>query len=174
MDIVVLGAWGELIGGVGVIASLIFVGFQVRHSAKASEASIEQSKQTEKMLMGQTFQARSDALQDLSMRLAESAELSSIRQRLEAAGFPENRSAVDQLTPVEREQYRHFLRAHLHRMSNLVFQRQQGLLDDDYWENMSQPLRRFAVMWEAFDIEYRAGGRLGRAMEDIISRSPPS
>ena len=39
MDIMELGAIGELVGGVAVIGSLIYVGLQVRHSA-------EQARQT--------------------------------------------------------------------------------------------------------------------------------
>ena len=39
MDIMELGAIGELVGGVAVIASLIYVGFQVRQSAQATRAA---------------------------------------------------------------------------------------------------------------------------------------
>ena len=42
MDIMELGAIGELVGGVAVIASLIFVGLQIRHNAKAVTANTQQ------------------------------------------------------------------------------------------------------------------------------------
>ena len=39
MDIMELGAIGELVGGVAVIASLIYVGFQVRQSNSVARAA---------------------------------------------------------------------------------------------------------------------------------------
>ncbi len=39
MDIMELGAIGELVGGVAVIASLIYVGLQVRHGSRAAQQS---------------------------------------------------------------------------------------------------------------------------------------
>ncbi len=39
MDIMELGAIGELVGGVAVIASLIFVGMQVHHNTRSVEAA---------------------------------------------------------------------------------------------------------------------------------------
>ena len=47
MDIQNLAAWGEFLGGIGglvaavaVVASLIFVGSQIRHSANAAQATV--------------------------------------------------------------------------------------------------------------------------------------
>ena len=41
MDIMELGAIGELLGGVAVIASLVFVGVQVRHSNRLAQGAAE-------------------------------------------------------------------------------------------------------------------------------------
>ncbi len=40
MDIMELGAVGELVGGAAVIGTLIFVGFQVRHSNRLAQGSV--------------------------------------------------------------------------------------------------------------------------------------
>ena len=40
MNLMELGAIGELVGGVAVIASLLYVGLQVRHSSRVAEASM--------------------------------------------------------------------------------------------------------------------------------------
>ena len=40
MEIMELGAIGELVGGVAAIASLIYVGIQVRQSAQATRAQL--------------------------------------------------------------------------------------------------------------------------------------
>ena len=45
MDIMELGAIGELVGGVAVIGSLLFVGIQVRQAAFASRAAVAQEAQ---------------------------------------------------------------------------------------------------------------------------------
>ncbi len=39
MDIMELGAIGELVGGVAVVASLVYVGLQLRHNASAVESA---------------------------------------------------------------------------------------------------------------------------------------
>ena len=39
MNVMELGAMGELVGGVAVIASLIYVGIQLRHSTTATRAA---------------------------------------------------------------------------------------------------------------------------------------
>ncbi|NIV76389.1 MAG: hypothetical protein GWN37_16595, partial [Gammaproteobacteria bacterium] len=44
MDIMQLGAIGELVGGVAVIASLLYVGTQVRESRKAAESANNQAQ----------------------------------------------------------------------------------------------------------------------------------
>ena len=43
MDIMALGAIGELVGGVAVIGSLIYVGLQVRHNTSALRANSAQA-----------------------------------------------------------------------------------------------------------------------------------
>ena len=42
MDIMELGAIGELVGGVAVIASLLYVGFQVRQSTSVAKGELAQ------------------------------------------------------------------------------------------------------------------------------------
>ena len=39
MDIIELGAIGELVGGVAVIGTLLFVGFQVRQNTRSIKAA---------------------------------------------------------------------------------------------------------------------------------------
>ena len=41
MDILELGAAGELVGGVAVVASLVYVGLQIRHNTAATRKYIE-------------------------------------------------------------------------------------------------------------------------------------
>ena len=43
MDIMELGAIGELVGGAAVVASLLFVGFQVRQRSRAAQQSADNS-----------------------------------------------------------------------------------------------------------------------------------
>jgi hypothetical protein len=43
MTLFELGAIGELVGGIGIIVSLVYVGFQIRQSAQASRAETVQS-----------------------------------------------------------------------------------------------------------------------------------
>jgi hypothetical protein len=63
-------------------------------------------------MRAQAYQDRSATLVDLAMRTAESEPLSGITLKLKAAGFPDNPSIPETLTPLEQEQYFQWLRAH--------------------------------------------------------------
>ena len=102
-----LGSIGEFIASIGVIASLVYVGYQIREARRAVRAS--------------TAQARTDL----------GAHLISTRYTSEIAEvLVRSVEAPDTLTSVDRLKLSSFLSAHLRHAENLYYQHEQGLLDD--------------------------------------------
>lgn len=135
MSISELGSIGEFISGVAVLVTLIYLAVQVR--------------QTRKIVMAQAYHSRSEALQDLSMRVAESESLSHIQAKLQGSGWPQDMTGFAELSDTEQAQYRAYLGAHLHRMTNLVHQYREGLLTEEYYEaGIRGTIVTWMGMWE--------------------------
>ena len=133
------GAVGELVGGVTVIVTLIYLAVQLR--------------QTQLIMRAQAFQARSEALTDLTMRAAECESISMVQVKLLESGFRRDPTIPDSLTPLERVRFANYLTAHLHRVSNLVHQHEAGMLSDEYYEvGIKAGARNFYPQWKAFGV----------------------
>lgn len=107
MDIMELGAIGELVGGVAVIASLIYVGYQVRETRTAMRASAAQART------------------DLGVSLIATRYSTDIGEILV-------RSQEDpmSLDSVAKFKLKSFFAAHVRHCQNLFYQRENKLLDD--------------------------------------------
>ena len=148
------GAVGELVGGVTVIVTLIYLAVQLR--------------QTQLIMRAQAFQARSEALTDLTMRAAECESISMVQAKLLESGFRRDPTIPDSLTPLERVRFANYLTAHLHRMTNLVHQHEAGMLSDEYYEvGIKMAFRRFYPQWKAFGV-LRYGVGLEKLTSEVI------
>ena len=139
-----IGAVAELLGALGVIASLFYVASQIRRNSSALEAS--------------TNQAVSDSTQQRLLAPAQNPSL--------AAALANSRSNFDELTPTENVQVTFFDRATFRGIQNVFFQHRQGLLSEDAWRdyegiirnNLSRP--DVPVWWrterDTFDEEFAA------------------
>lgn len=97
----------DMLAALGVIASLIYVGYQIKETRKAVRAS--------------TAQARTD----LGVQLISSRYTSDIADVLvKSVDDP------DALTKSEKFKLKSFFSAHVRHCQNLFYQQQQGLLDD--------------------------------------------
>ena len=108
-----LGALAELVGAVGVIASLFYVASQIRRNSGALEAS--------------TNQAIADATQQRLLVPAQSPEL--------AAAFAKAQSDTSSLSPGERIQLDFFARATFRGIQNAFFQHRRGFISDEVWRD---------------------------------------
>ncbi len=75
MDIMELGAIGELVGGVAVIASLIYVGVQLRQNTKATEVASHQAITEMFNTINLTFGSRTDVSRVFRLGLENSPEI---------------------------------------------------------------------------------------------------
>jgi len=95
MTIMELGALGEFLGAIGVIATLVYLAVQVRQNTHSLEVS-------QRLALAQTYQVRSDALQAMLVRAA-SSEIGGIIHKAVAAGYPEDLAALPSLGQSRRD-----------------------------------------------------------------------
>ena len=151
MDIPELGAIGELVGGVAVVASLLYVGIQLRQNTALSRAATA------------------------SESLNQSAEFSQAvaLDRDTAALYFRGIEEPDSLDRDEKSQFFFILMAIMRRYENSEFQLRQGLLPQSSWQgfhgNLVSIATRPGFTWwwaraeRGFSPEYRAlvnGGSL--------------
>jgi hypothetical protein len=108
-----IAAVAELLGAIGVIASLFYVASQIRRNSTALESA--------------TNQAVSDSTQQRLLVAAESAPL--------AAALAKSYDDPDDLSPGERVQVTMFVRASFRGIQNAFFQHSQGLMTERAWRD---------------------------------------
>ncbi len=120
MPLTDLAGFADLLAAIGVIASLIYVGYQVKETRKAVRAA--------------TAQARTD----LGVQLISARWTSDIADLLvTSVDDPESLSKADKF------KLKGFFTAHVRHCMNMFYQQQEGLLDE-FW---SHGVARVTVYW---------------------------
>ena len=133
-----IGAIGELVGGVAVIATLVYLAIQVKHS----KALLERN---ESIALSQMYQARADARIDAVLAQAQSGKAELISSVM---GRPD---LVDRLEGEDREIVRQFMIATMVHQDNILYQASLGLLDTTMRE-MYRLVAPNIPVWEKLDI----------------------
>ncbi len=165
MTIMELGAIGEFVGAIAVVATLAYLAVQIRQNTRAME-------EAERLALAQTYQMRADALQDMLVRAADSEHIGPILTKLTNVGYPEDISSLDQLSANERGRFRQWQIAQQTHWDNMFYQYQQGFLDDEYYrDSFRVRVRRLAPIWKALGV----GGSRRSFTEEIerILEEPP-
>jgi hypothetical protein len=158
MTIEELGAIGDFVGAIGVIATLVYLSVQVRQNTHSLEAS-------QRLALSQTYQLRADALQSMVVEAA-SSPIGAIVVKLTEAGYPEDITALERLTPEERGRFRLWQIAQQTHWDNMHFQYQQGFLDEEYYRDaFVERVVRLYPTWKALNL---TGGR--RSFFDELDR----
>lgn len=146
MTIMELGALGEFLGSIGVIATLVYLSVQIRQNTR----SMNESK---KLALAQTYQMRSDALQMMLVHAADSENIGPVITKLTSAGYPEDISSLETLTAEERGRFRQWQIAQQTHWDNMFYQYQQGFLDEEYYkDSFRERVRRLAPTWRALKV----------------------
>lgn len=112
----------ELIGLAAIVASLLFVGLQM--------------KQSQEIALSQTHSVRSGTVIEQIMSVAENPYyLSALAKR--AAGNP------DEITPVEHQALMQVANAVMYSVEDAFYQNQKGFLPDERWDASRETLRWF-------------------------------
>jgi len=135
-----IGAIGDLVGGVAVIATLIYLALQVRQSKELLERN-------EKIALSQVYQSRADARMSLVLAQAESDKVELIAS---AWGHPD---LVDGLENEDREIVRQYMIATIVHQDNILYQASLGLLGDSTMRGIKDLVGLNVPVWEKLDIE---------------------
>lgn len=114
-----VGAIAELMGAIGVIASLVYLAVQIRQNTSTVSAN--------------TFQSVQDASILRMLALAENDEL--------AERFVQGMINPDTLEGVRRFQFDIWMRANFKGYENYFYQHKMGLLDDVSWKASREAIR---------------------------------
>jgi len=165
MTIIELGALGEFLGSIAVLATLVYLAVQIRQNTR----SMDESK---KLALAQTYQMRSDALQMMMVRAADSEHIGPIITRLTSLGYPEDVAALDHLSQEERGRFRQWQIAQQTHWDNMFYQYQRGFLDEEYYPALRERVRRLAPTWKALNV---TGSRRSfvAEIEDILAEDLP-
>ena len=150
MSLLELGALGEFLGSIAVLATLVYLSVQIRQNTR----SMDESK---KLALAQTYQMRADALQMMLVQAADSEHIGPIITRLTGVGYPEDINSLNHLTDEERGRFRQWQIAQQTHWDNMFFQYQQGFIDEEYYrDSFRERVRRLAPTWQALNV---TGGR---------------
>ncbi len=146
MSIMELGALGEFLGSIGVIATLVYLAIQIRQNTRSMDES-------RRLALAQTYQARSELRVHALLREADSEYATPVMDKLATAGWPENQQAIRELSSLEYRRMRAWVTAQQRQIDNYHYQYQQGLIDEDYWDNVIVPaIRIVAPMWRSVEL----------------------
>ena len=159
MDIQVLGAWGELIGGISglvaalaVVGSLVFVGVQVRTNTATIRVTARQ--------------ATLESVQRIGLCITENVEFADIVVRA---------SRGDTIEPVERLRLNQFLRSYCQSQALYFYFEAQGLLTQQEHQGQLEVLRKtvsqsyFPAFWQRHGNEYEP--EFASIVEDMIANA---
>ena len=112
-----LGNYGEFVGAVAVVGTLVYLAAQIRQNTRAMEEG-------QRMALAENYIARVNQIERSSRDLALSQDLSEIMARGREHG-------INSLSHEDRNRYRSWLMAQFHRIDCQFYQLQRGLLDDE-------------------------------------------
>ncbi len=158
MSIIELGALGEFLGSIGVIATLIYLAIQIRQNTH----SLDEGR---RLAMSEMHQHRADSSADFLLPIASSEELF----KLWNGAFVDG---IESLTPEQQARQRLIQRPWKSRLENLVYQYRQGYLyQDDYETTVVPTIRAFLPQWEALDLMRNTPTLFRDEVERILAES---
>lgn len=152
-----IGAVGEIIGALGVIASLFYVAYQVRqntHQGKLNTTALESANS----------EALNAATNDVRLRLAENPELA----KLYTKGLNDPHSLSDE----EMIRFRMFVASGVSNGQLIYESSKRGV--SEQWEGIRNPILRILnnpggkYFWENFKIDYTQDFQ--REIDELLAR----
>ena len=141
-----VAALSEAFGVIAVVASLVFVGLQIRQNSK--------------MIAAQTFQAISSTSAEYSFRIAEDPNITKLIGAAMGDGEGLNREQLMCIDLLLRAVYRNF--------ENYYHQHSRGFLEADMWEGYRQTMLSMFVGEVARDWWSRNKIGFGKRYRDFI------
>ena len=128
-----LGNYGEFVGAVAVVGTLVYLAAQIRQNTRAMEEG-------QRMALAENYISRVNQIERSSRDLALSQDLGEIV----ADG---NEHGINSLSREDRIRYHSWIMAQFHRVDCQFYQLQQGLLDSEGQFSFEQIVRFAAPHW---------------------------
>ena len=165
MTIIELGTPGELAGAIAVVLSLIYLATQIRQNTRSL-------KESHRVMLAQTYQARAEAVSQRSREMAESDHIIVIQQKLDDAGYANDLAAIETLSPLERRRWGAWHRSSHSELDNLVYQYQNGFVDEEYYETSAcHSIRNWAPRWHLFGFRDAARPSFFAEVDSILAKA---
>ena len=138
-----LGSLGEFVGAIAVVATLVYLAIQVRHSKEAMQANTKSLDESQRLAVAQAYQARTDMQHEALIRQIDSPYLPEIILKAREEG------SLEALTAEETFRLRSFYQATFIRLDDIHFQYQHGFLEEELWRSTMQGVvKGTAPMWQ--------------------------
>lgn len=115
MSILEWGAIGELVGGLAVILTLIYLALQIRHQTQSTRAA--------------TFDAMCTEIATMNLQIGADEGLARLWQTV----TDDTQGGWDSLTPIERVRTGHLFNCFWRLLENMFSQHKAGMIDDQLW-----------------------------------------
>ncbi len=159
-----LGSLGEFVGAIAVVATLVYLAIQVRHSKEAMEGNTKSMDESRKLAMAQEYQARATITEQSFQLLADSTYLPSVMLKYQEGGG-------DALTPEEQFRVSRFYMGLRVRFDNLYYQYQLGFLDEQYYKANANFIRNVAPVWADLEVTAAIRPAFQEEIERILSEA---
>jgi hypothetical protein len=136
-----IGAVGEILGALAVVATLAYLAMQTKQSRRATLADVYQSRAHARGASALQIALNAPNFHEIIFRFEENLKVMSPIE------------AVEQHSDLEKYLLRMFHSDLMVRMDNVYFQYQQGFMSDDYLETAKRGLERFVPIWKALGME---------------------
>ena len=121
MNIEIMANYADVIGGIAVLISLVYVGFEIRRNTKSS--------------LSQTNMTIHESMANISLEVGKDAQLSSL--------FRKGLFSFSKLDDDERFQFFTLMTSLYRRFENVFYQNEKGLLEDQLWTGYSQSMAAY-------------------------------
>ena len=145
-----LGNYGEFVGAIAVVATLVYLAIQVRHSKEATEFNSKQVEQSNLLALAQNQIARVNLIERQVRDLTTSSEMAEIIVRYESQG-------IDALDEVERFRFWNWHIIQHYLLDSQHYQYKLGMLDDESWQDAVRRIHRQIPIWD--DLNMKGIGR---------------
>ena len=130
----------------------LFLAMQVRISRISTDANTKAIDESQRLQKARVHQDHSDDLQRQILFVADNAEMSEIFAEFPDGEFDRAKylAVFDALTRTQQYRITLYMYAQQARFDNLLFQKEQGFVDEEYWLTTCVPyLKQFAPSWDA-------------------------
>ena len=165
-----LGNLGDFIGGIVMIATIIYLAIQVRHTKASVDANTLVLENQERIARAQARTARAQAAADNFQSTADSQFIIPALLRA-TAPLPDLGPPFDQLDREDATRVHFNMLAIYVRYENEHYQIEQGYGDPETRDMLDRLLRGYIPRWEAIGIGTDAPTPFGRYLTELKARS---